>query len=154
SINNVGNVVYSARLDSGENGLFVGNGIDPPVLIADASGIFDQFQFAYLNDQGQVAFNTRLDGGRLGTFLWDRGIITALGSPSDVFIGPMSLNNSGAVAFRRHLEDGTSGIFVAENGTMRPYVDDSGPFINFGIVDGPSINDAGQVAFFGGLSTG
>ena len=130
-----------------------------------------------LNDSGQVAFKGLLSGtsggsgNGQGIFLGSGGALTQVvreeqaapdsnGTISS--IDSPSLNASGQVAFQGFLT-GTSGgfsddtgIFLGSGGALTRIVreGDSAPDSNgaFGFTAPPVLNDAGQVAFRGGLS--
>jgi hypothetical protein len=109
-----------------------------------------------------VTFRATLDDQSSGVYLWEDGNLTTVTDSSGPFneFGPRpTLNDSGALAFTATLDNGESGVFIAEQGAIRTYVDTTGPYRHFGfdtvvLFSGPSINDAGHVAFSAGLDTG
>ena len=149
-----------AFLKNGGQSIFVGrNGA--VTTIADTSGDFSGFDAdPSVNAHKQVAFQGNLRSGGTGIFVSNGETLTTVADTSGIFAeftGASSINNRGEVAFGAILksEDGgffrPDGIFVGSGGQVRTVVDSSGPFFNFLAFGHPTINDKGQVAFFGFL---
>jgi hypothetical protein len=129
--------------------------------IADTSGDFSGFDTdPSVNAHGQVGFQGNLRGGGTGIFVSDGGKVIPIADTSGAFAeftGASSINNRGEVAFGAILKSDyggffrPDGIFVGSGGQVRTVVDSSGPFFSFLAFGHPTINDKGQVAFFGFL---
>lgn len=163
-------VVYSTVARSGEAAPGAGNG-----------AAFAGFNGARLNDAGQAVFVATLGGGGVNStnnsaiysgspgslMLAARSGDTAPGAPASTkyqgFISPL-LNNAGQLAFRATLNDvggSSQGIFtgapssialVARTGTQAPGAPAGVNYRNNGFEQDPSLNNAGRVTYYGGLT--
>lgn len=109
ALNDKGTVAFLATLETGVGGLFLGNGRDQPVTVADDTGLLTSvysFSDPSINDHGEVAFragtNPDLTDNSLSTgagiFLYRRGVLSTVISGPMAFSVP-AINQSGQVAF-------------------------------------------------------
>ncbi len=146
AINNKGTVAFTAELDAGGNGIFIGNG-RATTRIANTSG---PFSFVYsdfsINDEGTVVFTANLDSGGIGIFISSGGATTMIADSSGSFTSVFSpsINNDGTVAFQAFLDTGGEGIFTSSGKAITTITETRDPFVRF---FGPAINDRGTVAF-------
>jgi hypothetical protein len=177
SLNDDGRVAFFGEVTGGggQSGIFLWSGGDLSVIArhrdpAPGGGTFvlstAQSIFApSLNAAGQVAFAAGLSTGSTGVFLFADGNLSQIARPGDLapgggtftFADSASLNNSGQVTFPAGLSSGGIGAFVFSEGSLsaaaRP--GDSAPGGgSFTFADFPQLNALGQLAFYGGLSTG
>jgi hypothetical protein len=144
-------VVFTAGLDAGGGGNFVGNG-GPLTLIASPSGSYPS-----INDAGTVAFRR---GFTHGIYTTSGGPLTTIALVSEPYnqLSAPAINNAGTVAFAAGVLDNYGGlaIFTGNGGPLTLIADTSGPFAGFNADpwNSPSINDAGTVAFSGWLDDG
>ncbi|MGF1590203.1 MAG: calcium-binding protein [Pleurocapsa sp.] len=160
SINESEQVAFSAGLDAGGQGIFVGDG-ESITEIANSYGEFDLFSSPDINDEGAIAFLAQRDNGSRGIYLNSYGETELLVDDSEQFSffnSQPALNNNGEVAFYAELDDGSAGIYVAsEIGnelvvSVGDQVDDSTVKDLVIVQDG--LNDYGQVAFQAELADG
>jgi len=144
SLNNSGTVAFIST------GVFTGNG-GPITSIVSIPGSDVFFGGPSLNDSGTVAFS--LDSG---IFTGNGGPLTTIVDTSDIS-GPFfnafspSINNGGTVAFEAS-GNGGNGIFTGSGGPITTIADRNSlndQFNNdlFNIIQFPSLNDSGTVAF-------
>ena len=121
--------------------------------IARSASTFDPFGFGapVINDEGQVAFTATLLDGTSVVILARNGSRTVVAS-EDVFrrFGDLTINDAGQVGFEATLRTPRGeGIFRAGGGTITTIAGtrNAGDF-DF-VNAGPSINEAGLVAFIG-----
>lgn len=122
SINASGNVAFHAFLDSGETGIFRGNG-GTPTTIVDSSGPFSGFGLdPSINALDQVAFIGLLDAGGYGIYDGPNPVTNRIISIGDALfgstvnalnIGGFGLNDLGQLAFFYNLADGRNGLALA-----------------------------------------
>jgi hypothetical protein len=120
-----------------------------------------------INQNGDVAFGANLDTGGEALFLFSHGTLTRIAGPGDhdpsghtfLFADSPSINSAGQVAFTGDVDVDGFGTFLFSNGVIakiaRPgdRVPGRGqPTLTF--ADSAKLNNQGQVAFVGGLSTG
>jgi hypothetical protein len=123
------------------------------INIADTTGPFIYFQSAIsINDLGVVAFNANQDSGVSGIYTGSGGPIATITDTEGPFrhFGPNpAINASGMVAF---IADGdassASGIYTSDGNSLTP-IALSGVGNPWFWVAAPSINDKGEVAFYG-----
>ncbi|MBF2066461.1 MAG: hypothetical protein IGS39_18875 [Calothrix sp. C42_A2020_038] len=152
AINQVGNVVFTADLASGGNGIFAGNGLGL-ITIADNTGFNSFGQFAGINDNGAVAFKANANTGETGVFIYRDGLVRQVAQGTNYFsISDPVINNNDNVAFNATI-NGVSGIFtnISSGTSLSPIADTSSVYSNF---DRPSINQFGTVAFSASLKNG
>ncbi|RCJ40216.1 hypothetical protein A6770_10755 [Nostoc minutum NIES-26] len=131
-INKQGSVAFLAKLKSGDEGIFTGNG-GSLKTIADTSDYFDGFGASpAINDDGKVAFWAFLKSGGEGIFNGSDLVKNKVIATGDNLFGSkvtgiesfdlQGLNNRGQIAFAASLANGTQGIYVAtpENATSVP----------------------------------
>lgn len=164
AINNSGQVTFSARLDDGREGIFVGDGASL-TTIADTSpsSPFGLVGGPDINDSGAVVFwaATRSMIGFdtiVGIFAGDGTATSTVIDNTGKFIafGPPTINNDGTVAFWAAIRaqfGGGNGIFTVKDGMVTTIADTSGPFSEFPFGQ-PAINDAGEVVFLARLDSG
>ncbi len=144
-----------------------------------AGAVFDFFNSSVLNDGGQVAYRGALRTGSGGvvstnnTGVWrDSSLIARAGSqapgtPAGAvfhFFNPPVLNDGGQVAYHAFLRTGAGGVdltndrgiwrdssLIARAGSQAPGTPAGAVFNSF---FDPVLNDAGQVAYRGGLRIG
>ncbi len=118
-----------------------------------------------INDNGQIAFPALVSRTTTGLFLFDQGEIFEIaehGAPSrcgtfGLFEYP-SLNPEGQIAFSAQVAPGERGVFLWDGNTPhaiacpRDLAPDCGTFGSEATT--PTLNDRGQMAFAGRLSTG
>jgi len=146
AINNTGTVAFAAELDTGGNGIFIGNG-GATTTIADTNGpfsfVYSDFSF---NNQGTVAFAANVDAGGIGIFVGNgeatSTIADSSGSFSSVF--SPSINDEGKVAFQALLDASGEGVFTGNGGALTPIVETSDKFVRFSSSD---INAEGTVVY-------
>lgn len=160
SINESDQVAFSAGLDAGGQGIFVGDG-KTTTEIANSYGEFDLFSSPDINDEEEIAFLVQRDNGSRGIYLDSYGETELLVDDSgqfSLFNSQPALNNNGEVAFYAELDDGSAGIYVAsEIGSelivsVGDEINDSTVKDLIIVQDG--LNDFGQVAFQAELEDG
>ena len=133
SINDSGEIAFTAVLSNGETAIFRANG-SSLTRIASTAGAFSSFGFdTSLNNAGEVAFTARLDSGVQGLFSGSGGPVTthytsaapALvdGVPTNLDggnFGRPSINNAGGeIAFWDRVDGSAEGIFAGRSGVFR-----------------------------------
>jgi hypothetical protein len=165
SLNSSGQLVFRAGVTSpGTSGLFLFSKGKLTELIPDrtaaSNGVLVSAYSPVFNNAGDVAFTD----GTSGLYLFSKGVITPLYSPGSpapgggtfTAISQTSMNESDQVVFMANLSTGGSGLFLASGGTITKIIASGDMFPDGGVfsfASGPSINDAGQIAF-GGISNG
>ena len=159
SINANGQVLFSAlqRLPNEFAQVLLLSGFNPmrTLLTAKADGTYSSFGAYQVNAQGKaVTIATRADGS--GSVILTNGPLTGITkiiantSPSSPYVslgGFPSINSFNTVAFTAMRRDGSIAIItIAEDGTVRPLLDNTGPFAGFVDLD---LNENGSVAFDG-----
>jgi hypothetical protein len=155
SINNLGQVVFRATLDSGVVGIYTGP--DPSVdLIADSTGSFNRFGDAAINDQGTVAFRAVLDNGDVGIFTGPDPVTNRLvgsgdalfgGTVDDVFFaGNGALNEADDIVFVYVLDSGVTGVAVAQASGFTKVADSSSLVLED--FQDAKLDDSREVVFF------
>lgn len=150
ALNNNGTVAFSARLDTGERGIFTTDGTTL-TTIADTSDIFSGFFGLALNDAGTVAFRADFDvpdptGNNIGIFTGNGTNLTTVftANSSTDSIGSPDINNAGIVAFDISLFQGRASailIFNPQTGNLSELDYERGGFGNI------AINDARNLAY-------
>jgi hypothetical protein len=152
-INARGTVAFSAGLDAGGLGIFIGSG-GRITTIVDTGGPLNATFFPAINAGGTVAFVAELDAGGKRIFVSRGGPLTTIadtGGPfSDFLIGP-AINAGGTVAFTAELVTGGHGVFTGRGGPLTTIADTNGPLDSISF---PAINANGTVAFNGRLDDG
>ena len=134
SINQSGQVVFTATLSGGRRGIFLASGgtisqVARTGTPAPTGGTFFTFlQGASLNDSGQVAFSALVNGaGRSGVFLYSDGQITLpvpnfTSVPGGTLANAqfVSLNNAGQIAFvgQTFQQQPRLGVYLFSNGSV------------------------------------
>jgi hypothetical protein len=124
------------------------------------------FDFApSVNAAGQVAFGSGLSTGEEGVFLVANGATIAVARPGDAAPGggiftnvyTPSLNDSGQIAFAADTAS-SSGVFLLSSGALAKVASTGDGLPRgtgaFAWAGDPVLNNLGQIAFDGGLSTG
>lgn len=161
SVNNGGVVAFKAELDPEfdfDEGLFSGAGgkITTHYLASTSEFVGDDSRPS-INNVGNIAFREQIDGS------FDDGIFVTEGDGFKVIAAPDPdrsveepvLNDGGTAAFETSFTDPETGEFVTaivtgDGGPLTAVVDTRGPFGSFGFRP-PSLNNGGDVAFFGRL---
>ncbi len=142
SINNGGEVAFSATLTGGGEGVFRSTGGSATTIASTVtSPQFGGFEDSSINDSGVVAFgavDTTLTA--LGVFAGDGGPLTTISSP---LFGVPTINNKGQVSFAAN----TSKILIGDGTSLTTIADPSDGFQVFG--DYAPVNNKGDVAFLG-----
>ena len=159
-LNQSGQVVFFARLDSGVTGIFTGG--DPTTdLIADDSGLqFDGFgDGPTINDAGLVAFRGFLETtGESGLFTGDGGPVTMIVDTSgDLSRSWGRASTMPGIAFRADLDSGDEGLFggpdpAADRILLEGDALDGGIVVDIEFFRG--LNNNGSVAFLARFSDG
>jgi PEP-CTERM motif len=140
-----GTVAFSAVLNAGGEGIFVGNG-GPITTIADTSGPFGGLSGVAISNNGTVAFQAELRAGGTRILASRDGLLTTIAHADDFSFGTTSVNDGGSVAFATNPIRPGSGLFVGSGGPLTTIANTSaqGPFFQIGE---PSINAGETVAF-------
>jgi hypothetical protein len=116
TINNSGQVAFSAQLAVGQNtgyGIYTGSGGGSVNTVANSLGQFSQFGGAVdINNSGTVAYRGFLDAGGSGLYVNNGGANTLLLSSTDPVyrsFGDPDINNNGQVAYLGALDPSPSG---------------------------------------------
>ena len=151
SLNDQGVIVFSALLNKGGSGLFVGSGRSSggsrTKTIVKSSGSAVPLSAPSISNQGIVAFGN--DEAR-GIFTHSGTKLTPIADSSGTLntfpASTPAINDQGIVAFRAELDTGISGLFTGSSGApITTIVDNaSSTFDSFGP---PVINERGTVAF-------
>jgi hypothetical protein len=166
ALNSAGEIVFRGYVTSpSTSGLFSVIKGKITELIADGTaatnGVLVTATSPVMNAAGDVAF---IDADTNGLYLFSRGVISPLAIPGNsapgggtfTVISQQSINESDQVAFIAYLSTGGSGVYLASRGTITKIIAAGDTFPDGGVFsypNGPSINDAGQIAF-GGVTDG
>lgn len=167
SINDFGTVAFSANLDTGSKGIFIGNQ-EGTKTIASIGSEFNTFGSANINNAGTVAFLAGLDAdsnGQLessGIYTYKNGEVTALFDTDNgifsSFGSDAALNDKGMVAFLGTLNTGETGIFTGLDSTAGKVIAIGDELLgstvtNLSMYQG-GLNNEGQLAFKALLADG
>ncbi|MEP0847616.1 MAG: hypothetical protein HRF50_12470 [Phycisphaerae bacterium] len=148
TMNGAGRVGYRLGPDSGEGGVFAGDG-ETTTTIAESGGRFSTFYgLPVINASGAVAFRADLTGGGQGVYVSDGRRVRAIAETGEQFtrLGYFPIHgDDGTVAFAASLRTGGSGVFVAADGDIAAVLDSTGPFESF---RGVLLNNAGRIVFY------
>ncbi|HPG24611.1 MAG: hypothetical protein H6748_04055 [Spirochaetaceae bacterium] len=151
AISDSGTAVFWASRDTGEFGIYEGNGS----VVVDDTGPFASFgTWPAINVLDQVAFRATTDAGDLGIFVGPQVTADRLVDTTGPFAGfgePLSINDLGTVVFQGTLDTGVTGIFLGPDPLTDTIADSSGPFAGF---SNPAVNDQGHVVFTATLDAG
>ncbi|HET9181114.1 MAG TPA: choice-of-anchor tandem repeat NxxGxxAF-containing protein [Candidatus Angelobacter sp.] len=166
TINQSGEVVFSASLASGNSGIYLLSGGNVSKVIAsgdtfpDGAIFFGTFGNPSLNDAGDIAFAGSSDFvSDSGVFLFSNGNLsvvvpafTPLPSGLDLFPVSASVGNGGQIVFtaQRLDQGGSTGVFVVSQGNLTEVMTPgtaSPDGDTFTSAFAASINSSGQVAF-------
>jgi hypothetical protein len=159
-INAGGTVVFAGILDSGDWGLFTGNGGPvTPVITEDTSDLRSFGDFS-INDNGTIAFQANKPtstGSFNGVYTITNGTVTTIADTLGSISGfdgpePVVIDANGTVAFVASLDAGGEAIFSGTGGPLTTVVDTSGPFDDFRA--GIGINTAGTLSFAADVDAG
>ncbi|MGI2901892.1 DUF7453 family protein [Tolypothrix sp. VBCCA 56010] len=144
AINNEGTVTFSADLDAGGSGIYIGSG-ENTSLIADSSGQFSSFFTFAIADTGIVAFKAALDEASVGIYTNENTAPIAY-SKVPAALGDLAINSKGTVTFSQILDRGVRAVLTNNDGINTTIADtsDTSPYSRF---EGIAINSAGAVAF-------
>lgn len=148
TMNDAGRVGYRLGPDSGEGGIFAGDG-ETTATIAESDTRFRLFYgLPVVNASGAVAFRADLVGGGQGVFVGDGQRVRAIAETGERFGGfgyfPIH-SDDGTVAFTASLRTGGSGVFIAAGGGIAAVLAATGPFESF---RGVLLNNEGRIVFF------
>jgi hypothetical protein len=103
---------------------------------------------ASVNERGIVAFQAALRGGGTGVFTGNGGAVSEAVGPARVaaVTSHPDLNGEGVISFYGELFGGGQAVFLLRDGHLETIADTRGPFAFVGPL-GPTMNDAGRVAF-------
>jgi hypothetical protein len=165
-LNSLGQIVFRGEVTSpSTSGLFLYFKGKLTELITDgtgaSNGVFITPTSPVINSAGDVAF---IDGPTSGLYLFSKGVISSLAVAGDpapgggtfTVVSQQAINQSDQVVFTAYLSTGGSGVYLASGGTITKIIATGDTFPDGGVFSfpvGPSINDAGQIAF-GGVSNG
>lgn len=168
ALNDKGTVAFLATLETGVGGLYLGNGRDEPVTVADDTGLLTNvysFSDPALNDHGEVAFragtNPDLTDNSLSTgagiFVYSKGVLTTVISGPMAFSAP-AINERGQVAFVAEPTFGKS-ILATGGDLVKDRVIGSGDLLLGRVVQTIEIvregyNERGQLAFLAHFEDG
>ncbi len=144
AINNDGTVSFSAELDAGGSGIYIGSG-EKTSQIVDSSGQFRSFFTPAIADTGLVAFKAALSQGGVGIYTCENTAPIA-DSRVAAALGDLAINSKGIVAFSQILDQGVRAVLTNNDGINTTIADasDTSPYNRF---EGIAINNAGTVAF-------
>ena len=167
SLNNAGEVAFTARLDSGRQGLFSGSGGPvtkhytnaAPVLVDGVPTKLGGGNFGRpsINAEGEIAFWDRVDGTAEGIFAGRSGVFRTLGPTDRLYNGAgdrgdANNNDLGIGAFETSFFDDqgqfVTALVTSDAGVLSVVGDTLQGFGAFGFY-APAINNLGQVAFEG-----
>jgi hypothetical protein len=151
SLNSTGTVAFRTTLDSGNRGVFSGNGMTT-TTIAISSLPFAGFGYPSINQAGTVAFVSFPHSGFAdGIYAGNGGPLTTIASTAGPFSSfafgyTTSINTAGTVAFWAALDTGPGGIFLNSGDTLTPVSFNSLVGVDFDF----SMNEASTFAFRSG----
>ena len=118
-INESGEVVFEADLDSGGAGIFVGEG-GPAMTIVEQTAELFTLSSATINDLGDVSFRAATPAGGFNIIMSDSSGLTTIADEGSVFslvLGRTAINNAGQVAFvARDAQTNEKGLYVGSGG--------------------------------------
>ncbi len=125
-----------------------------PTTIADLrGGLFSISSVSppSINAAGTVAFSTvTSDGSGQVIYTGDGGPLIGIADTTGIlqtFFGIPAINTDGTVAFGAFRRDNTEALYAASGGTLTLIAETGSMFSSFHNNGGPSLNDAGDVAF-------
>ena len=139
SMNNAGQVAFSAELAWGAKVIAAGTG-GPPVLVTIPSSTPSGFSHLLDVDVNpgspglEVAFWAETSDGETGIFRTRNLLTDTIASSTSQFnsFGRASINDSGKVGFTAELDSGVTGVFIGDvsptSSLMMTMVEDTGPF--------------------------
>lgn len=123
SINEAGNVAFTAILDAGGSGVFTGSGGSTTTIMESANSIFSYFGGSpSLNSSGMVAFRAALNDNGFGLYLGNGGALTRVIGKGDALFGSTVINldmgsngfnDNGQLTFTYALANSANGIAIA-----------------------------------------
>lgn len=160
ALNENDEVAFSAGLDAGGQGIFIGDG-ETITEVANSDGEFDIFSYPDLNDEGTTAFLVQRDDGTRGIYINGYGETELLVDDSgkfSFFSSEPALNNNGEVAFYAELDDGSAGIYVGSQLGISLVVAEGDVIAGSKVEDisfaQEGLNDTGKIAFQARLEDG
>jgi hypothetical protein len=172
SVNNNGNVAFRGGVNGGPGAgiyLFTNSGLSARALLgqsAPGGGTYTSLDGAVLNNAGHVAFDAALNGSPFqGLYLHNGGTTMRAAAGTDSFPGP---NNELGDFANPFLNDSGDVAFVTATILPSFYTSTGGQYLVRGLFQGtapggglyngfsqtPSLNNAGQVAFFANRFSG
>lgn len=161
AINNGGTVVFGATLTDGKQAIYALQDGELTTVV-DTTGQFSELLFEEfsINSAEELAFRASYDTGGGGIFKVSGGAVTTIADttgPLGIFKG-VSINDSGAVAFYAAGQDSEKyeGVYVGQGGPLTTIAEhrasDSEEVVAPSPFE-PSINNHGDVAFFGHVAS-
>jgi hypothetical protein len=133
-----GRVAFTALVDDGRTGVFVGDGATPAAQVArtggqaPTGGTFSGFRLVGVAADGSVGFRGTVSGGHDGLFAWNTTAVAAVAVVGDASpaggaftaLNGATLNDAGSWAFRGRVSAGgdSSGVFRFDPGQATPRV--------------------------------
>jgi hypothetical protein len=158
AINNVGEVAFRVRLQSGATGVFRSDGRALVTIVEDN---FERFGFIgfhpSINDQGDVSFAANVRPRGEAILRGRGGPLTTIAQtepgPFNFFGFDTSVDGQGNVAFKAELDNFDEGLFFGAGGPITTvYLASTSPFRGTDV--GPASNEVGQIAFHEDLDEG
>lgn len=165
-INDSGTVAFWALLDSGNVGIFTGNGSGSIRTIADnsSSGQFSNVRNpSSINNSGTVAFTGEPKVGiqKTGIYTSDGTTISTYIDPSSPFSvtgGSQSLNDNGNIAFLAFVGAPRYGLFIGPDPIADKVIERGDTLFGSTVTDvqfwNRGLNNNGQLAFYASLANG
>ncbi|TBR61258.1 exosortase [Westiellopsis prolifica IICB1] len=161
AINDANTIAFSARLDTGERGIFTINSDGVTIPIADTTRKFSFVFPPAINNLGTVAFKGVLkkeDGE--GIFLVNNGTITTIADNSKdfSFFENPAINDIGTVAFKGVLKNGGLGIFTGADPAVDKVIVAGDILFGSTVKDiyfsSKGLNNSNQIVFYATLADG
>jgi hypothetical protein len=165
NLNSAGEVIFRGEVTApGVSGLYANSKGKISLLIPDgtvaSNGKSLTPQYPVANAAGDFAFLNNSD-----LYLYSKGVITPIavagqaapGGGTFNVVSQYAINQSDQVAFTSYLASGGTGLYLASGGTVTKILATGDTFPDgsvFSFPNGVALNDAGQIAFGGIISSG
>ncbi len=155
AIDDQGTVAFSASLDTGGNGIFIGP--DPTSdAVAGVDGAYELGDEPSFGASGTVAFFALLRSGGSGFFTGPDPstdtVVSTTGGAFTQFGSFLALNSLGGVAFTATAAGGSKGVFTGPDPVVDLVANTDGPFSDFSST--VAMNDGGLLAFYAQTDSG